>query len=293
MLKIKNKIGLLLLVGVLTSCGYGLREVYNGDAYNSPIFSENYYRIYNSEIDPANPNNKINSTENIRLDKNSDAVALTYKTAKMLSLDSDMSFLEYVDYYSKDDPESIGKRYGPTKKMSRVDSSFSYGYVSKLFDGQMFCNGYYERARVQVDENGFGTIFQKEIVDQGNGYFALNFKGAANSKSGSTTIKGHMSQIDLHISFFLRDGSGFKKTTVSYVIDEVPVRYNESYDNKYGYVFFAFKLDRIDVERCAGISISYDLLADVDDEGNDYKNNTDIEHALLLYEMMMPYCTWR
>ena len=36
---------------ILTSCGYGLKEVYNGVPYNSSNFVDNYYRVWNKNID--------------------------------------------------------------------------------------------------------------------------------------------------------------------------------------------------------------------------------------------------
>ncbi len=293
-----KKVSLILMVGVLSSCGYNLKEVYDGDAYNSPLFGENYYRVYDSDIDPNNPNNKINETADIELNSDADLVGLKYTDAWGLDTaipntnrgetEYDQGKLHYFGYeYPKDDPSLIGVGYGPTRRMSRIDSIFSYGYVSKLFDGQMFCGGLYERARVQIDNTGFGRLFEKEVTDQTGAYFALNLKGAANSISGTTDIQAHMSKVNLHVSFFLRNGSGYKKVTASYVINEMPTRYNEMPDN---YVFFTFALnpERIDIKRCAGFSIAYDLL----DDGI-YTGNPDIQHALLLYEMTMPFTSWR
>lgn len=76
-----KKVSLILMVGVLSSCGYNLKEVYDGDAYNSPIFGENYYRIYDSDIDPNNQNNKINETVDIELNSDADLVGLKYTDA--------------------------------------------------------------------------------------------------------------------------------------------------------------------------------------------------------------------
>lgn len=300
--KFIGKSSLILLVGVLCSCGYSLRELYVGDAYNSTVFAENYYRDYDSSIDPHRTNNSINSVEEVRLDSTAQLVATKYEQAWPLDPQipspseqggttiNGVKKLIYSDYTEKDDPESIGKFYGPTKKMSLVDEMFSYGYVSKLFDGQMFCKGRFQLARVQIDEGGFGAVFEKEVVDQTNGYFALSFKGADNQISApDEPLIGHESKIDLHIGFYLRDGNGFKKVVVSYEIDDVSTSYSESPSHS-EYTFFAFQLDKtkIDITRCAGLSVSYDLL----DDGI-YTGNSDIEHSLMLYEIMMPYTTWR
>ncbi|MDR0934911.1 MAG: hypothetical protein LBM03_01225 [Erysipelotrichaceae bacterium] len=294
--KMRNKIGLLLLVGVLSSCGYGLREIYTGDAYNSPIFGENYYRHYDEAINP-NIDNQITETVELRLTDLGTAYATNYADAYILDEQipapgevgettvNGVQKLTYADYEDKDNPNSIGKKYGATKRMSLVDPIFSKGYVSKLFDGQMFCNGYYQLARVQIDEGGFGATFEKELVDQTGSYFALNFKAADNNiLNPDEAITGHISRINIHISFFLRNSKGYKEIKVSHEMDAY-ANPSEMYVN---YNFLAFSLERIDITRCAGIGISYDLLDD-----DMYNGNEDIEHSLMLYEMMIPYAIWR
>lgn len=300
--KIIVNASLVALVGILSSCGYGLKELYDGNAYNSPIYAENYYRVYNADIDPNNENNKIEALQEIDLEG---MAALTYYNASVFDADIPASSAEerdensnkltYADYGLKDDPQYIGVQYGPTKKMSDVDSTFSRGYVSKLFDGQMFCNGGYELSRVQIDEGGFGSLFQKEVVSQNGAYFALNFKGSGNLIADpSAVVRGHYLKINLHVSFYLKTGSGFKEVRVSNIIERVPANYGESYSSS-SYVFYAFSLGAIDITRCAGVSISYDLLeVDVGNEGeNKYLNDGTIERSLMLYEMLMPNTTWR
>ena len=48
-----------LLTMVLSACGYGLKEYYEGDAYNSGNFQKDYYHVWNSKIDPNNSKNQI------------------------------------------------------------------------------------------------------------------------------------------------------------------------------------------------------------------------------------------
>ena len=45
----------LLLIApsiIITSCGYGLKEVYDGVPYNSSNFFENYYENWDNKINP-------------------------------------------------------------------------------------------------------------------------------------------------------------------------------------------------------------------------------------------------
>ena len=53
-MKLKNKKYFLLLPLVaLTSCGYSLDYIVEGNKYNSPVFSENYYRHWDDELKHA------------------------------------------------------------------------------------------------------------------------------------------------------------------------------------------------------------------------------------------------
>ena len=70
-----SKIFLIFPSLVLTSCGYGLKEVYDGVPYNSTNFVENYYRVWDKTIDHRNDGNKITKTLDTRvLDYEKDSV---------------------------------------------------------------------------------------------------------------------------------------------------------------------------------------------------------------------------
>ena len=45
---------------IVTSCGYGLKEVYSGIPYNSTNYFDNYFNVWNSKINPYSGNNDIN-----------------------------------------------------------------------------------------------------------------------------------------------------------------------------------------------------------------------------------------
>ena len=44
---------------VLSSCGYGLKEVYSGIPYNSTNYFENYYNVWNKKINPFDEGNEF------------------------------------------------------------------------------------------------------------------------------------------------------------------------------------------------------------------------------------------
>ena len=296
MKKSLSKLLILVPIFSLTACGYSLREIYDGNAYNSGVFAENYYRDWDEAIKEGS--NKVTVKEDIRLEKEKHHVFTSYK-------DSNFQYCEKnYDSYVYDDQilleEGDTPAYGDQKKLSSIDDSFKYGYVSKLFDGNMFCNGRYQLARVQIDEGGFGKLLNKELSQFD--FFAMNFKASLDYTYRS--FFKTESKIDLHIGFYLKSGDdSYTLKTVSYVIDNVPTNSTDGHDENH-YTFFGFKLDKeyIDIERCCGISVTYDLL-DVTgryrDEGsstvvmdfNELKS-AGVDHALMIYEILLPNSTW-
>lgn len=265
---------------ILTSCGYGLKEVYDGAAYNSPVFEENYYRVWNSKIDENSNKNAITSSNSRSLTE-TDYLFKTYDSPVAKRVDKDIETLSYYDDYPSHDESKIGVGYGPTKRLSLLDNSFRYGYVSKLFDGQLFCNGKYQIARTQIDEGGFGILFEKETPKLD--YIAINFKAAVDYTT-ETRVSGHVSTVDFKVSFYCKNDKGYDKKT--FVCENLDVNCNAP-ENPNNYTFFGFKLDDREVLRVQGISIEYKLKSD------EYVTAYNLDHSLLIYEILLPNTTWR
>ena len=295
-MKKKSLSKLLLLVPVfsLSACGYSLREIYNGNAYNDVVFNNNFYREHDEKMEK-----KAMVLPEAELNKDTDYVFRNFEES---------NFAEYCEPHSReyDYNDNKGyfdenkKQYGEANKLSLVDSSFKRGYISKLFDGQMFCDGDYQLARVQIDENGFSKAFSKELSQ--SDYFAMNFK-ASLDYTVHNFVSASKSEIDLKIGFYIK-GTGNKYTLkqVKYHLDNVPTNTGDGHDFN-SYVFFGFSLKNIDITRCAGISIGYELL---DCKGVYYNSETKtnttltmseiksegISHSLMIYEVMFPHSTW-
>ena len=274
---------------LMTGCGYGLKEIYGGSVYNSIDYYENFYRDWDKNVDYHSDKSKVENIdpEIYELDEENDYVFTKFNSANFAHNQPDFERYSYsADIYT---PPEDKISYGQTYALNKTDKSFSYGYVSKLFNGQMFCNGYYEIARVQIDESGFGMEFAKEL-DQYS-YFALNFKASLDyRKDGqNTNIPNHNSSIKITINFFLKKDNGrYERKPVSYVLDNVKTNCPETVDGG-NYTFFGFDLANIQIKRCVGISIEYQLLEDEyllahPDEG--------WAHCLLLYELFLPNSTW-
>lgn len=285
-----KSLAILAVLTSVSSCGLDLNELYEADGYNSPVFNENYYRIYPDSINPDNANNSIQSEKTVLLDENQ--IATTYQEATNKMFDLDMPNLDYST--DSKDEKYIGVGYGPTKKMNSIDDIFKYGYISKLFDGQMFCNAKYELVRVQLDERGFGVMFDKEIVTYD--YFAINFKVVVNDPNDQIPLHTpHLSSIKLNVHFYVKDNGKYNKISTSHVIENMLTNGIEMNSNMPSgpYVFYALNLKmmpELDLTRCCGFSVDYELIND--EIFNQYPQQ-DLSYAVLLYEVLFPNSTWR
>lgn len=287
----KKRFKLLLFAPalLLSACGYGLKEVYPGSVYNSVDYNENFYREWDKDVNYHKDGSKVEnlSEDAYHLDQEKDHVFTKFNDTNFAYNQPDYDKYSYIsDIY---EPLDGKLSYGQTYALNKSEQSFRYGYVSKLFNGQMFCNGNYEIARVQIDESGFGMKFNKEVEKYS--YFALNFKASLDYRRDgkSTNIPNHYSSIKLLINFYCKtDNQKLHRIPVSYVIDDVKTNASETIDGS-NYAFFGFDLSNIKIDRCVGISIEYELLSD------DYINAHPDEgwkHCLLLYELFLPGSTW-
>ena len=273
-MKFKHKKYLLLLpIVALTSCGYSLDYIVEGNKYNSPIFSENYYSHWDQELVNAKQGLNIDVVDNIT------------SFSDLFKIDASV----YDKYKTSDD-------YGEEYKMNLVDDMFNYGYQSKLFDGQVQCLGYYQLARIQIDNNGFSMRFSKE----GNNldYFAMQFKATTDNTAKCYILNTdelatrdadmfHNSTVHLTVSLYTKnDDNHIVKNNFNTTID-----FNNNTTN-YGshYKFLAFSLKEYNLSRLVGISFEYT----VDDELVDWnkQKGIDIDYSLMLYELFLPYTNW-
>ena len=273
---------------VVTSCGTSIDYLVPGNKYNSPVFTENYYSHWDQELKSAK---KVE--EKIMTDK-----SIT-KFADLDQVDPNVA-TGIVSY-------SDANAYGADYKMNAVDDSFNYGYQSKLFDGQMVCgaqNGHpewaYQLGRVQTNEKGFSVRFAKESDDLH--YFAMQFKGSTNNQIdcypvGSSeishagdpnhdTLLQHSSEVTLTVSIYVKTNKGIVAHPYTSVINFVGNTNNGGF-----YVFYAFSLEEENLSRAIGVSFTFT----VEDELINYNKNKgidNIDYALFLYEMFLPYTYW-
>ena len=286
----------LLLIApsiIITSCGYGLKEVYDGVPYNSTNFFENYYENWDSKINPYSSNNKITEKYDERELGASDWVFTSLDDNNFDK--NDLSSYKYAYGYDLQEPPEGMKAYGPTVKMASLDDSFRYGVVSKLFDGQMFCNGYYANARVQVrpmnedESSGFGVLFSKESDNPT--YFMMNFKCSVVTQTSQNLTSG-TSDLKLHVGLLYKNNTGYTYRPVTYTVSGVPTNSGDSFFDPERrstmYTCFGFSIPEAERSRLIGFTIQYEKITDtvtptVSDQ---------TYHAMMLYEVSFPYTTW-
>ena len=282
---------------LITACGYGLKEVYNGVPYNSPNFFENYFNVWNKAINPNVEGNKISEKkDNYDLDVEKNKVFTSFYDVNFHECDNNWS--NYLYTYDKVKPEDTEKKaYGPSVKLSNYDDSFRYGVTSKLFDGQMFCNGDFQNSRTQVEptnqgaEHGFGVLFSKESNDAS--YFMMNFKCSVVTASSQNLSSGY-SNLKVTVSFILKNNNGYTYVPVTGTVENVPTNSGDDHylppfsgrDNMY--VCYGFSLAGLNITRLIGFTVQYEKISDTVSP----KYDEQTYHAMMLYEVSFPYTTW-
>ena len=274
---------------MVVSCGTSIDYLVPGNKYNSPIFTENYYRHWDKELKNARKAEAKDVTE--------------FSITKFTDLDQiDPNVATEIVSFAN------ANEYGAAYKMNSVDDSFNYGYQSKLFDGQMVCGAQnyhpeyaYQLGRIQTDSNGFSVRFAKESDDLH--YFAMQFKASTNNQFdcypvNSDTISlatdgdhdsllTHASVIELTVSIYVKTNKGIVAHPYVSTI-EFP---NHSTNNGGYYVFYAFSLEDEELSRAVGVSFTF-TYEDELIEWNKTKGIDNIDYALFLYEMFLPYTYW-
>lgn len=238
----------------LTGCGTKVNELGHTNLDHSANWYDNYYTYFDTSLNSL-PNTVIN------LDRETNKVFTSYTDENFKALEDKSDYYSYM----KDFDTDVG--YGPNMMLSKYREAIKEGFISKLFDGQLFCHGYYEAARVQITEEGFSTSLKGTL--RSADYLYLNFKSALNFKNGNHP-EAHVADITLNISFYSKD----KSTTYSYLLEEVPTNQGETY------IFYGFNTKDLDLSNVNAFSITYHVIKD------EYNASleTPLAHALLLYE---------
>lgn len=234
---------------MLSSCGTELSKTAHFNVDHSGVWEDNFYTRWDESL-------RNKETEQVTITEDENQVFTSFYDQHFLDLEPDHS----LTYYDFDETS-----FGTHRNLALHDPLVNDGFVSKLFNGLLFCNGWYELARVQINEEGFSSSFYKPI--QSADYLFLQFKSALDFKQHSPTA--HYADITIHISLY-----GKRNVTYSFPLVNVITNASD------GYTFFGFSLDGFDISGTTDFAITYTLDRD---EYNEEKG-TNISHALMLYE---------
>ena len=279
---------LLLSVVALASCAKTDR-LYTENQYNSPVFDENYYTDWEG-IDNVNISgeSKKNITADYSVQKESDFVKIggrqmvteTGASAKWGGLKEE--------------------QFGYSNNLSKTEKKFNYGVTSKLFDGRVRCEGYYQKSRVQVDKSGFAMYFPKALKQ--TKYLAFACRGGTDYPAGEEFRYSDL-KINVEWTFYIHvDSSTYSKVIYNLNGIQIPVDnggntalicftpyFEETFTELYDATAMSFKWEYADTK-----------IQDEIDNGNmthkdlvdDYTQKEKHHLALMLYEVFIGDSIW-
>ena len=322
-----------ILFSCLTGCALSSNNLYDYNAYDKGSFKLNYYTHYDSVL----KSNKVleEKVYSINVTKGLNDLELK-NSAKYQNIDDfyklnsdksdDSNKLVWSRYGNISEAAPDGKEdfFGATHSISfgrNGDASFARGVLSKLYDGRVSCSGKYAQSRVQIGEEGFGTVLPKQINSAR--YMSIALRGATDfdeithkqAKLGANNV------IDLKLTLYKRDLVNNTYQPYSFVMKDLYVVTDNQNDldgilpadktiglsDTHCFTFFFDegidednnKFDMSNLDGVGAYSISYTLHPTQKEyEGHTYdfvtKGDQDgIHYGLLLYEVMMPGVTWR
>lgn len=238
-------------------------EAFESGKYNSGNYDDNYYTEWNG-VDQVEIGNISTISNPFKL------------TRKIINDHSEYGF--EVHNLIKEEPK------------------FAYGYLSKLYDGRLRCDGLTTRSRVQLSKTGYGTFFPKEY--RGSESFAFALRGATTINYPSDSERIRNIKVDVTFKFYVRrEGTSiydrvdmvFNDLTISSddygntTLVEVPIE-NNMYQLMYGADAMSFEFELKDLSQYAGY--------DVTDKYQDDPQKEKEHFAIMLYEVLFPGSKW-
>jgi len=180
--------------------------------------------------------------------------------------------------------------------MCEIENKFSYGYLSKLYDGNLVCNGGYAMSRVQLNSTGYGSYFPKEFISG---------KGFGFSARGGTTIDWKLGddvqisvKINLDVKFYVRREGTNIYDIVDFKFNNLAIETDNGGTTTYVDVLFDQQTLNL-LSGADGMSMTFNL-SDPSQYGE--KKITDnyldpdkekAHFALMLYEVYFDGSSWR
>lgn len=271
---------LLLIVTALAGCSK-TNELYGGSEYNSPVFDENYYTLWNGV-------ENLNVTETIQINKN----PRVQSDRGEVILKNEITGENFnPNHYSYDGlPE---EQFGYNNNLSEIEEGFNYGILSKLFDGRVRCEAQYQKSRVQVDRSGFAMFFPK-VLGQTK-YLAFAARGGSDFGKGEELSREGTNFVYMNFdwSFYISlENDAYKKVT--YHMESIAVPTDAGGDTCL--ISFMPSGEIFDeLYNAVGMSLTWssnDPRLDARDCVDDYTNKEKHHLSLMLYEVFIGNSIW-
>lgn len=300
-----------LFVFALASCNRPIDDLYAPGQYETGSFERNFY----SERGDFDSKFKDVKTTDIEVTPELYGYHNDFTEDEMIELREEDRVNrkgEKLSWQSDDPKLNTEDGYGPYNSLlNNSTAKFTDGYVSKLYDGRVRCDGLVTKSRVQVDKRGYAAYFPKALslykyfglalrgaTEDGNTDFA---KEAVNPQTEKERLDKHYPIIDMQISFVMHSTESGEYSKVNFNVRDYHVRTNDYYT---AFCFFYF--DDVLYPTFGGdwykvlkdtIAMSYTFtLKNQVVTGKQYTDDsTDKEKdhfAVMLYEVMLPGSVW-
>ena len=284
-----NKRFLLILLSVisLTSCSK-TKLLYRGDEYNSPRFDENYYTEWAGINKLSLASDTVSTYSNLNDSTGRSEGGITNN--KIIIGDKIQE--GYVWRYENEDSQE----FGYTHNLSKINKKFNYGITSKLFDGRIWCDGLYQKSRVQLDKSGFAMYFPKTSLVSAK-YLGFSCRGGTDFGRGEEFSQSGF-KMDFVWSFYIH-GEDNKYHKVTYNLNKVSVPIDDN--TKTVFVNFSPYLSDSFDELNGAVAMSFEWkCSDIESQNNqleaknlsdDYKSEKH-HLSLMLYEIFIGDSVW-
>lgn len=264
----------ILTVLALTSCSK-TRLLYGENAYNSPIFDENYY-LEREDIDSLDIRD---TTSGLHGD---------------ITSEDGVESLTMAGYNQKGykwfNPEDKSKEFGYNNNLDNIEQDFNYGILSKLYDGRVRCEGYYQKSRVQLNKTGYATYFPKSLVEAK--YIAFACRGGTSTPTTNLTVEETRGlEFNFTLSFYIHIPNSEQYNKVVYQLDKISVQTDAGGNTNL--VFFEIAKEQL--SGAVAMSLEWNCSDEriaVHNITDDYQDKEKDHLALMLYEVFIGESTW-
>lgn len=268
---------LFLTIFAMVGCAK-TKLLYDENAYNFPQFDKNYYVEWEgvnelpiSETSESKPSSIFNlcdeySTNQIRIGST-----------------------VYEDKWIGTEANSFGYKHN----LAKTEKKFSYGMTSKLFDGRVWCDGLYQKSRIQLDKTGFAMFFPKTLIEAK--YLGFACRGGTTLDHGF--IKGKElpdPSFNFTWSFYIHLASNsYRKVT--YKLNDIHVPTDSGGETTF--VNFTPFFETTFTQLSGAVAMSFEWEMNDDrfvEQGltDNYKDKTKEHLCLMLYEIFIGYSVW-